>query len=402
MRCCTGTLVDYYAVDYFDGTGFWAMSLDSWATYRSDQGNCAKPLGSPTSLLYEMFLAKGWTPYFGAWTNHTNEADNDVNHPYLFSEPLPDPLPNATALDPNNQLAWYENNVWAFSSMGHYDGGKPQLPLDQQQYGRNTLAANMRANLAYNCSMLFNVPSEQDVAIGDGGPTMKVNLEQATICEYPNNTMSVSLQISTENAFGFAKFAKDQLGGLETGASVQILERASFLQSELRWYPGALTGWVNLTLVSTSNVPQLFTSNFGANACCLTSPSLKCDEFDENGARISRSGVSASLSGLVSVSRHESAFASFKVLTDSYGEGYCNVSLNQVYFDGKANVRDETSQFWGKITFSASVGPPVAFTVTFYVYFLNMEREKYFLPNTAGPGVARPEYIDEIDPILNK
>ena len=397
-------MVDDYLLHYYfddEQEGFWDMTIDYWKAFRGNSENCAKPLGYTTSLGYASYNPRGWSPYFGSWQKDSSTPE----HPYLFSEPLPDPLPNATALNPYNQLSWFDNNVWAFSTPHLLDPGTPQLPLDQQQYGRNTLAANIRTNLAYNCSMLFNVPSEEAVSIGDGGQTMRVNLEQAAICEYPNNTMAVSLQISTENAFGFAKFAKDQLGGLEIGASVQMLEKGSFLQSELKWYPGALSGWVNLTLVSTSNVPQYVTSNYDASSCCLTSPFLRCDYINEGGVKVRYSGISAGLTNIASVPRRETAFASFKINTQQHGEGYCNLSLSQVYFDGnlRAVATDATSHFEGKITFSAPVGPPVSFTVTCYLYFQNMEFSKYFLPKTAiGPGVARPEFTDETDELKNR
>ena len=390
-------------LDIKKDVGFWSLTQEAWANYRRDPTTCAEPLGSTTSLAYLSTMGSGTNPYFGAWNNDSEVAANP-EHPYLFSAPLPEPLPIATALDPYNQLAWYDSNVWAFSIGGYQiAGGKPQLPLDQQQYGRNTIAANIRADLSYDCSMLFNVPSEEDVAIGD--QTMKVNLEQAVICEYPNNFMAVSLQISVENAFGFAKFAKDHMGGLETGSSVQILDRDSFAESELRWYPGAKAGWVNMTLISTSDVPQAVM--FNASTCCMTSPSLACDHFDAEGNFVS-SGISAYFEDILSIPRHESAFASLFMYTQQYGEGYCNVTFSQVYFDGKAIAEDATSQFTGKVSFSAPVGPPVTFVVEFYIYYLSMERNTYFFSSSEpghpanALGVARPEYQDETDDLRRR
>lgn len=396
--------MDYYFAEYEDWVGKWGMAYMEWADWRPS--NCDDPLGGATSPT-STYNGLANTPYNGAWT----EGSADFYLPYAFSEPLPDPSPIDRAQDPYNQLAWYENNVWAFSPASAPaipSGGDPVTPIprfpsNQQQYARNTIAANIRADLANNCSMLFNAPSAVNVSVGDGGEEIAVNLEQAVICEYPNNTLAITFKVSmlSENAFGFAK---GQLGGLEGagGSSVQILEKGSFLETDFKWYPGAKSGWVNVTLINTSDMPQLV--KFTSGACCMMSPSLKCDYVDATTAVNNHfSGVSVGSADLVSLRRHESAFASLRVYVTEYGEGYCNASFSHVYFDGKAVATNLTSPVSAQLTFSASLGPPVTFTVAFNIYFLNMERNQYLLPQTGdhigNPGVAQPDYVDEVNGI---
>lgn len=424
---CSGTLIDDYFVDvdhlYYEypeiPPGVLNMSRSKWAEYRGADDHCAEPLGSPTSLgvvpLKVIFAlrysgAPELNPYWGIYDNATTghpEEENDRHyHPYLFSDPIPDPSPYDRGHDPYNQLAWYENNVWAFSFLSgpNSNSPPPRFPLGPQQYGRNTIAANIRSDLTYNCSMLFNVPSDGDML---AGTARKVNLEQAVICEYPNNFMGVSISVSME-AFGFAKDPQQLLQRLQRfeterlmiGSSTQVLRPKSFSESERRWYPGAKYGLVNLTLINTSNKSQFARPR--VTGCCMTSPSLEC------------SGVYASVVGTqVWVPKNGSAFAQFSVQTQQYGEGYCNVSVVAAayYLNGTAISQNATrvtaSGVWGQIKFATSSGPPVSFHMSFNLYFLGMERSKYVIPatteteNTTVPGIVR-EYEDESYAILGR
>lgn len=426
--CRSGTLIDDYFVDVdhiiFDAydlpdspPGYLNMSRDQWAQYRRDPDFCEEPLGSPTSLGVAYIKkqvdksrydgAPETNPYSGIYDNVTSGVDGEsadrYYYPYLFSEPLPNPSPYARAHDPYNQLAWYENNVWAFSclsgpnadaaELNHINIPPPRLPLGLEQYGRNTIAANIRTELTYNCSMLFNVPSDGDMLAGTGG---KVNLEQAVICEYPNNTMGVSISVSME-AFGFAKDPQlERLQRFETerlriGSSTQLLRLQSFSESERRWYPGAKYGFLNLTLINTSNSSQFARPR--ATGCCMTSPSPQC------------SGVYALFIGTqIWVPRNGTAFAQFNVQTQQYGEGYCNVSVVAAayYLNGTALSQNTTriaeSGIWGQFKFATSPGPPVSFQMSFNMYFTKMERSIYIIPATTEiENTTIPSFVREFE-----
>ena len=316
------------------------MTSDVWAAYRSADQNCAEPVGSVTSLTTP---SSSEDPFGDSW-------DPNNAYFYSFSQPLPNPSPEATATDQYNQIAWYENNVWAFS---HASG--PELsPPNQQQYARNTIAANVRGDLDTECSMLFNVPSASEEPIGGAASgNMIVNTAQAVICEYPNNAMAVTASIPVE-AFGFAQGLLE----LESNSTQSV------------WFPGALTGTVTLNLMNTGTMAQVVTVNSGQ--CCLTKldSTTTCDAQNVYFTKMPNAQPLLVGSG-------ESVSTSLTVFTKFYGDGYCNVSVGHLFFDGVGPAASTLPAFVGQFSFSAPLGPPVTFSVEFSLFLLNMERAQY-------------------------
>ena len=324
------------------------MTSDTWNTYRSSDDNCAAPLGSVTSLTTP---SSAVDPFGYSW---------DPGYCYTFSQPLPNPPPEATATDQYNQIAWYENNVWAFSCASA--AGVPELsPPNHQQYARNTIAANVRGDLDTQCSMLFNVPSaaEEPVAGAVSG-NMLVNTAQAIICEYPNNAMAVTTSIPVE-AFGFTQ------GHL-------ALESNS---TQPAWFPGALTGPVTLNLINTGTIAQVVTIDSGQ--CCLTrlDSTITCDA---NNVYFLKATDAPPL--LIDIG--ESVSTSLTVFTKFYGNGYCNVSVGHLFFDGNGPATSTLPKFVGQISFSAPVGPPVTFSIEFSLFLINMERTQYLYADSGN------------------
>ncbi|KAL0020840.1 hypothetical protein WJX79_008154 [Trebouxia sp. C0005] len=187
------TLVDPYQFGDYD-PNYFGLQIDNWQGSRSE--DCVNPLGYYTWYLGPVFEE---TPYFTDWDEG--------------STPFPE---TATVNDSYNQLAWYENNMWAAYA------GKLQLTPDAR-FQRNTIAANIPANGQVNCSMLYNVPSATPELVTNGSSATFmaiVNTAQAVVCEYPNNVMMVTATIPAETF----NFAKATLGLLSNG-------------SQAYWYP---------------------------------------------------------------------------------------------------------------------------------------------------------------------
>ncbi|DBA87921.1 TPA: hypothetical protein ACH3X1_004909 [Trebouxia sp. C0004] len=245
-----GTLVDPFL--FGDSTNWFGLQIDEWQGARSE--DCDNPLGYWTWYLGPVFEE---TPYFTEW----NEG--------------PTPFPEtATVNDSYNQLAWYENNLWAAYA------GKLQLTTDAR-FQRNTIAANIPANGQVNCSMLYNVPSASPELVinGSSDPFMAiVNIAQAVVCEYPNNVMMVTATIPAE----YFNFAKAVLGLVSNG-------------SQAYWYPGTKSGALLLTLENVGNVAQVV--DIVPGACCLTLPMPTCDSSNVMFAAFPQGGVAVLQSG---------------------------------------------------------------------------------------------------------
>lgn len=367
--CCSGILVYEYQGDYTHSASL-MMTAEQWANYRSmhcGDWQTSAEIGRGTNLGSGP-IELGTTPFFGAW---------EAGQPYYsFSDPLPDPSPRERATDPYNQLAWYENNIWAFSLDSGNRGSLParqRLPADSRQYGPNTIAANVAAvqsdNSMSQCSMLFNEHSVDSKNVsGAVKGEMIVNTKQAIACEYPNNEMAISVSVPVAEVFGF----KNGQLGVEIQSSKSI------------WFPGALAGIVNVTLTNTGSMAQVVSVISNKTSCCFTSPSLVCnilvDEFP-------LTGYLNPPPRPIFVGSNGSGVVQFRLYLRQHGEGYCNVSFHHLYFDGKGMIGNETSEVTGQFTFSAPVvlGPPVTFSVTFFIYLLNMERSIYFEADTSTP-----------------
>ena len=365
---CIGVMIYTYSGDY-DAFGHLGMTAETWAQYHSDR-NCESPVGRATNLgSGPPFAEPSVTPYFGDWSD---SSDN-----YQFSDPLPDPSPYERATDPYNQLAWFENNIWAFTSDSSLVAPPvPQrVPRDSRQYGPNTIAANVAATQddgsMSQCSMLFNERSDVNRSVaGSVNGNMIVNTKQAIICEYPGNKMAVSVTVPVREVFGF---------------------RNGQLQFKLKaipvWYPGDLAGIVNVTFINTGSMAQVVYINSSKTQCCMTSPSLDCSifafEFPQQVPLFVASNGSAVPSSVVQ----------FRIVLPRLGEGYCSVFFNHFEFDGKVG-RNTTSDVMGQFGFLAPPGPPIYFKVKFNVYLLGMERSNYILNDNFIPGATFNEIGD--------
>jgi len=331
--------VDPY--QFGDYPNYFGLQIDNWQGSRSE--DCVNPLGYYTWYLGPVFEE---TPYFTEWDEG------------------PTPLPEtATVNDSYNQLAWYENNMWAAYV------GNLQLTADAR-FQRNTIAANIPANGQVNCSILYNVPSASPELVNNGSsdPFMAiVNIAQAVVCEYPNNVMMVTATIPAE-AFNFAKAV---LGLVGNG-------------SQAFWYPGTKSGASLLTLENTGNVAQVI--NIVPGACCLTSPVATCDSNDVMFAAFPQGGVAVLQSGEISE-------FDLYAQTSDFGAGYCNVSvtymsntslgtLASLPFD--TNIGSGQSQVLvEQIYFSAVVGPPISFTIYFDLFWPSVNRLTYMSASDA-------------------
>ncbi len=330
--------MDPYQFGDYD-PNYFGLQIDNWQGSRSE--DCVNPLGYYTWYLGPVFEE---TPYFTEWDEG------------------PTPFPEtATVNDSYNQLAWYENNMWAAYA------GKLQLTPDAR-FQRNTIAANIPANGQVKCSMLYNVPSASPelVTNGSSDPFMAiVNIAQAVACEYPNNVMMVTATIPAE-AFNFAKAT---LGLVSNG-------------SQAFWYPGTKSGALLLTLENTGNVAQVI--DIVPGACCLTSSSQTCDSNDVMFAAFAQGGVAVLQSGEISE-------FDLYIQTFDFGAGYCNVSITYMSNTSLGTVASlpfDTSIGSGQsqvlveqIYFSALVGPPISFTIYLDLFWPSVNRLTYMSPN---------------------
>ena len=250
---------------------------------------------------------------------------------------------DSIATDPLDQLSWYEENVWAFCQFGH-------LPPDPQQYGPNTIAANVRASLDVNCSMLQNVPSASPEAVANAPTDMTVNIAQAITCEYPGNMMQVTAMIPAE-AFGFNKGSLELVGN----------------GTQAEWGAGYTEGFLNLTVYNIGDMAQLVVGT--PLTCCITYPNLDCSGaagfpsyYDYNETALIQSGDSATLQ--------------FYVVSNKHGDGYCEVAVSSLYHGVPSNIN--VFSFVEQISWSAPIGPPIYFAVDFTLFWPNIERSFYF------------------------
>lgn len=340
MHCNVGTLVDPY--DFGDNLNFFGIQIDTWQSPREEA--CAEPIGYFTWFGGPEFLT---TPYNTDW----NEG--------------PVPFPDASlATDSYNQLAWYENNVWAA-----YSGN----PLVGSRYGQNTVAANIRANGEVECSMLYNVPSASPELVQNdlSEPlTVVVNAAQAVICEYPDSTMLVTATIPAE-AFNFSK------------ASLELTTNSS----QPLWYAGTKSGSLSLTLENIGDVAQIAT--IVPELCCLDSPVSTCDNsiVDFEAFSAAQQEVILQSGDIYEVDLY--------IQTSLFGDGYCNVSIYHASNTSLGSIANPSFNTTTGATpaqvlveqmyFSAPVGPPISFTVSFDLFWPMVDRLTYMYATSAIP-----------------
>lgn len=324
-----------------DGLNSFGIQIDDWQDVREEA--CPEPVGYFTWVGGPEFLT---TPYGSEW----NEG--------------PVPFPDASlATDSYDQLAWYENNVWAAYSAN---------PPVGSRYGRNTVAANVRANAGVECSMLYNVPSASPEPVQNdltGTVTVMVNTAQAVICEYPDSTMLVTATIPAE-AFNISK------------ASLELASNSSQL-----WYAGVKSGILSLTLENIGDVAQVAT--IVPELCCLVSPVSTCDNsiVDFETFSLAEQVVILQSGDIYELDLY--------IQTSLFGDGYCNVSVYHASNTSLGSIASPTFNTTAGATpaqvlveqmyFSATVGPPISFTVSFDLFWPTIDRLTYMSAISATP-----------------
>ena len=261
----------------------------------------------------------------------------------------------AIAADPYDQLSWYEQNTWRFGN-GHI-----ALPNGPQRYKANTIPANIRANLQVDCTMLYNTPAATPEGVPGASADIVVNTAQAIGCEYPNNVMEVTTSIPAV-AFGINQ------GTLQLAIN----------QSQPDWGAGSRYGYLNFTMENIDDMAQLVIVTPGG--CCMVSPDFDCSVV---------SYVQSSLGNqTVLIQSGESITLQFYVVSDVKGDGYCEVSVSHLYYDATRSGNFSVFNFVDQLHFSTPPGLPVSFSVTFDMFFPDIDRSYYF----AHGGVQSTNY----------
>lgn len=270
----------------------------------------------------------------------------------LHGGPVPDPTPQVVAADPYNQLAWFQQNVWAYTSQSSH-----ALPYSPAQYSPNTVAANVVSDTSTTCEFLFNIRSldEVEVPVWPAGDTVMtyVNTAHAIACNYEGNTLTASTT-ATGQDFDFAQ-------------GTAILDSN---HSQPPWGPGFLYGSLLLELQNQDNIAQLV--QVAPGSCCMTAPSLDCSAavtYADGQTLLLPAGYSTTLS--------------FPVQTNFFGTGYCNISVSHIWRD--ASAATSTHDFIEQISFVADPGGPVTCTVSAQIAFTDIEQSWYVQPGLRQP-----------------
>lgn len=354
--CLPGILVDnYYLGDYANCMG---ITDDTWARtvlqhYDVLDGGSPCP-ESPTDAGYATCMAplgSSANPYGEDWTAALNGG------------PVPDPSAQVVAADPNNQLAWFQENVWAYSSQSPHP-----LPYSPAQYSLNSVAANVVSGSDATCRFLFNIRSldQVPVTVLPAGDTVMtyVNTAHAIACNYEGNTMTATTT-ATGQDFGFAQ-------------GTAILDSN---HSQPPWGPGFLYGDLLLELQNQDNIAQLVQVTPGS--CCMTAPSLDCSAavtYAESQTLLIPSGYSTTLS--------------FPAQTNFFGPGYCNISVSHIWHD--ASAATGTHDFIEQIFFVADAGGPVTCSVSARIAFVDIEQNWYVQPGLRQPVPANSTALESL------
>lgn len=353
-----GVLVDNVFVDIpgIDGQFAIGMSDDIWLSAAEGEP-CPEPLGTQTC--------------FNAYTNNGCDGPSGCN-PYgdpFAQMPTTDPLPISVATDPYSQLAWFENNIWAYS---HQNPEVESFPPSQAQYGRNSIAANIQNSSDTSCTFLFNTQSTEEVqppVMPDGDAStgiVPVNTAQAIACNYQGNTMTISAAAMGAD-FAFAS------GSLSLASN----------NSQPDWGPGFQFGSLVLGLQNTDVMAQSL--QIAPTGCCMTTPTISCS---------STAAISYSASQTVLLQPGESQALSLSAQASLYGEGYCNFSVSHIWHD--LSVATTAHDFVEQIPFIVDPGGPVTSTVSAQLLFADMEQSWYILPGTVNPNSANGTTFEDL------